>query len=114
MTAPFPGEAAGYARYDVRRFRLPKSLAPKVRGGEISATSDYFKPTAESTPVPEMLADSAYVKDYRFYAYNIGSRQMLHPTGTGLLIGGSILAAVTGIVALVITLSHIHITSIYK
>ena len=107
MSAPFPGRPASRARNDTRRFKLAKNVVPKVRDGEIAATSDYFKPTAASTPAPELLADSAYVKDYRFYAYNTGIRQMKHPVGTGLIIGGSILVVLTGIVALFITLGHI-------
>jgi hypothetical protein len=108
-SAPFPGEPAWDARHDSRQFRLPKDLVPMVRDGEIPATSDYFKPTAASTPVPEMLADSAYVKDYRYYAYNNSFRQMAHPERTGLIIGGSVLVGVAGIVALFVALSHIHI-----
>jgi hypothetical protein len=108
-SAPFPGEPAWDARHNTRQFKLPKDLVPKVRSGEIPATSDYFKPTAASTPIPQMLADSAYVKDYRYYAYNKGIRQTAHPATTGLIIGGSVLVAVAGIVALFIALSHIHI-----
>ena len=109
-SAPFEGQPARDARHNTRQFRLPKDLVPKVRDGEIPATSDYFKPTAASTPIPEMLADSAYVKDYRYYAYIMGSRQMAHPARTGLIIGGSILVAVVGFVALVVALSHaVHI-----
>ncbi len=107
-SAPFPGEASRRARNDAFEFRLPKNLVPKVRDGEISASSDYFKPTA-STHTPELLADSAYVKDYRFYAYNIGIRQMRDPVGTGLIIGGSALVVLTGIVALFVALGHAHI-----
>jgi hypothetical protein len=109
MSAPFPGKAARHARSDASQFRLPKNLIPKVRDGEITATSDYFKPTAASTSLPELLADSAYVKDYRYYAYNTGSRQMLHPVGTGLIIGGGVLVVISGFVALFIELSHVHI-----
>jgi hypothetical protein len=112
-SVPFPGEPASDARHNTRRFKLPKDLVPKVRDGEIAATSDYFKPTAASTPVPEMLADSSYVKDYRYNAYNIGIRQLRHPAGTGFIIGGSVLVFVAGMVALIIALSHVHIHSIY-
>jgi hypothetical protein len=107
--APFPGKPASHARHDTRFFMLPKALISKVRDGEIPSTSDYFKPTAESTSDPEFLADSAYVKDYRYYAYNTGIRQIKHPVGTGLIIGGGVLVVVAGMVALVIELSHIHI-----
>ena len=108
-SAPFPGEAARRARNDAFEFRLPKNLVPKVRDGEISASSDYFKPTTASTHTPGLLADSAYVKDYRFYAYKRGSRQLRDPVGTGLIIGGSALVVLTGIVALFVALGHIHI-----
>jgi hypothetical protein len=105
ISAPFPGKPARRARFDASQFRLPKKLVPKVRDGEIPATSDYFKPTA-STSRPELLADSAYVKDYRFYAYNTGRRQLRHPVGTGLIIGGGVAVFLIGIVALFITLGH--------
>ncbi|HZY36138.1 MAG TPA: hypothetical protein VFE53_05790 [Mucilaginibacter sp.] len=110
-SAPFPGEPARDARHNTRQFRLPKELVPKVSSGEIPATSDYFKPTAASTPIPQMLADSAYVKDYRYYAYNKGLRQTAHPATTGLIIGGSVLVLVGGLIALIIVLSHVHIHS---
>jgi len=105
-SAPFPGQPARDARHNTRQFALPKDLVKKVRSGEIPPGSDYFKATAASTPIPAMLADSSYVKDYRYYAYNIGMRQQLHPARTGLIIGGSVLVVVAGFVALIIALSH--------
>jgi hypothetical protein len=112
VSAPFPGKPARRARFDASQFRLPKKLVPKVRDGEIPATSDYFKPTA-STSRPELLADSAYVKDYRFYAYNTGRRQLRHPVGTGLIIGGGAAVFLVGIVALFLTLGHAT-TQVYQ
>ncbi len=110
-SVPFSGEPARRARHNTLNFKLPKNLVQKVRDGEITATSDYFKPTAASTPDTLLLADSAYVKDYRYFAYNKGSRQMAHPTRTGLIIGGSILVVITGIVALVVAIGHaVHVT----
>ena len=105
-SAPFAGAPARQARRDSRSFRLPKDMVPKVRAGEITASSDYFKPTA-STSSPAQLTDSAYVKDYRYFAYNIGRRQLLHPVGTGLLIASGVIVIVIGVTLIIVAaLSH--------
>ena len=102
----YKGPAAKAARRDGRRFRLPKDLLLKLRAGEIGPNSDYFKPTATGTSDTTLLTDSAYVKTYRYYAFNNAQRQMIHPVGTGLLIGGSAFVAAALTVAIIIALAH--------
>jgi hypothetical protein len=105
MMAPAPpywGAQAKAARRDARRFSLPKDILVRLRAGNISANSDYFKPNAAATSNPALLTDSGYVKTYRYYAFNTAQRQMIHPAGTGLLIGGSVLVFVSLMLVLIV------------
>jgi len=86
---PYSGAPAKAARRDARRFRLPKDMVVRLRAGYITANSDYFKPTTATASDTALLADSGYVKTYRFYAFNGAQRQIIHPVGTGLLIGAA-------------------------
>jgi hypothetical protein len=51
-------------------------------------------------------ADSAYVKTYRYYAFNAAQRQIINPGGTRLLIGGAAVVFAALTVALIIVFSH--------
>jgi hypothetical protein len=109
MMQPAPaysGAPAKAARRDARRIRLPKDMVVKLRAGEIPASSDYFKPTAATASNPALLTDSAYIKSYRYYAFNSAQRKIIHPVGTGLIIGGSVLVFSALMLALITAFSH--------
>jgi hypothetical protein len=103
-TAPYHNAAQKAARGDARYFMLPKEVLIRVKAGLIPKTSDYFKPAGANASNHELLSDSAYVQSYRFYAYNNAQRQLVHPVGTGLLIGGSILAGIALFTILIVSL----------
>ena len=103
---PYSGAPAKAARRDARRFSLPKDMVIRLRAGNIPANSDYFKPTGATASNPALLTDSGYVKTYRYYAFNAAQRQIIHPVGTGLLIGGSVLVFSALMLALITAFSH--------
>ena len=72
-------DKAHLARVDVKKFNLSIDLLKRFKATPFPNTSNYFKPTAQTTADAGLLSDSTYVTDFRQEAFYKSVNTRVHP-----------------------------------
>jgi len=92
------------AQSDAKKFSLSETNLEVFKVRHYPNTSDYFKPTAQTTSNPALLTDSVYVQTFRDEAFYKSLNQQVHPERTAFIIAGAVIVGVIGILAAFVSL----------